>query len=360
MKKIALLLALCMVFIAGAAEATVGTKQLKASYENLKITVDGMPITYQPNQEPFIIDGSTFLSIRAVAEALGCTVTWVAPTKTVMVSNNFKQQALQKDQEIAKLKSQITQKDQEIQTLKTQVANLQDDDEDDDYYYDDDDDEDLSDLEDDLNDDYDKIGRVSVDSIELSGDEDDVDVEIEVDLGDDEDEWADLSDSQIRSFINSIVNDIQDEFSDDTEVSGKIIDSDSDDTLVKFSKEGDDSLEVDYRDEDYRGNSDSDSDGDDVCDDLIGNSYRVGNIDFNVSDAHYYSSSDHAVIALDAEDDDASDLWEELSSSTIRSGAEDVYDDIVEEFEDEDVDIEEITLSFYDEHTSLLDTFDFN
>jgi hypothetical protein len=110
----------------------------------------------------------------------------------------------------------------------------------------------MGDLEDQLNDEYGSLEDVDISNISLDGDEDDVDVEIEVDLGDFEDEWAALSDSDIENFIEDIVSDIQDEFSGDTVVNGIIVDFVSENELVDFIKDGNDDLEVDFNDGDYR------------------------------------------------------------------------------------------------------------
>jgi hypothetical protein len=111
---------------------------------------------------------------------------------------------------------------------------------------------DLSDLESTLVDDYDYLEDVRIDDITLDGDEDDVEVTIEVDLRDFDSEYNDLSDSDIENFIDDIVSYIQDEYSEDTVVTGVITDINSGDDLVDFTKDGTDDLQVNYSDSDYR------------------------------------------------------------------------------------------------------------
>lgn len=63
------------------------TKNVQIQYNNIKLVVDGVPITPKDtngsNIEPFIYNGTTYLPIRAVGEAIGKQVTWDGVTKTV-------------------------------------------------------------------------------------------------------------------------------------------------------------------------------------------------------------------------------------------------------------------------------------
>lgn len=67
--------------------ASTGDVQKTLSYNNIKITLNGNTITPKDANgnavEPFIIDGTTYLPVRAVAEALGLDVQWDGETKTV-------------------------------------------------------------------------------------------------------------------------------------------------------------------------------------------------------------------------------------------------------------------------------------
>ena len=69
--------------------AAQSTKQLDAYYNDIKIVLDGAQIT--PTDvtgkivEPFIVDGTTYLPVRAISEALGKDVTWDGSTNTVRI-----------------------------------------------------------------------------------------------------------------------------------------------------------------------------------------------------------------------------------------------------------------------------------
>ncbi len=67
-------------------------RNLKADFIGIKITLDGSPLTPKDANgkvvEPFAVEGTTHLPLRAVAEALGLGVDWHGPTKTVRLTSN--------------------------------------------------------------------------------------------------------------------------------------------------------------------------------------------------------------------------------------------------------------------------------
>ena len=71
--------------------ATNQTMQKDVTYRNIKIVVDNtkvIPADANGNYvEPFIIDGTTYLPVRAVANAFGKDVAWDDVTNTVSLSN---------------------------------------------------------------------------------------------------------------------------------------------------------------------------------------------------------------------------------------------------------------------------------
>ncbi len=75
----------------GIAIAKTGTENLEAWYANIQIMINGTKI--QPKDangntvEPFIVDGTTYLPIRAVGEALGKEVSWDSETNTVSLND---------------------------------------------------------------------------------------------------------------------------------------------------------------------------------------------------------------------------------------------------------------------------------
>ena len=67
--------------------SSTGNKTVELTYRDIKITLNGTPITPKDANgnavEPFIIDGTTYLPIRAIADALGLDVGWDPGTSTV-------------------------------------------------------------------------------------------------------------------------------------------------------------------------------------------------------------------------------------------------------------------------------------
>ena len=59
-------------------------QNIEAVYNDIKIIVHGKTAT-PSNGEPFIYDGTTYLPVRAVAEALGEVVDWDGNTNTVYI-----------------------------------------------------------------------------------------------------------------------------------------------------------------------------------------------------------------------------------------------------------------------------------
>ena len=71
--------------------AATGTIQKSLLYNNIKITLDGQTVTPKDANgnvvEPFAIDGTTYLPVRAISSALGLDVGWDGATNTVILEN---------------------------------------------------------------------------------------------------------------------------------------------------------------------------------------------------------------------------------------------------------------------------------
>jgi hypothetical protein len=66
--------------------AETGLKTIQATYDNIKITVDGEEV--KMDVEPFSYQNRTFVPVRFVSEALGAQVNWNSETKTVEIIKN--------------------------------------------------------------------------------------------------------------------------------------------------------------------------------------------------------------------------------------------------------------------------------
>jgi Copper amine oxidase N-terminal domain. len=69
--------------------AAQGMRQLDANFNDIKIVIDGERITPKDATgkvvEPFIVDGTTYLPVRAMCEAIGYDVEWGATEWTAFV-----------------------------------------------------------------------------------------------------------------------------------------------------------------------------------------------------------------------------------------------------------------------------------
>lgn len=74
----------------GTAAATVGKRSVELDYNDIKVTMDGKPVSLVDANgnavEPFAMDGTTYLPIRAIASALKLNVGWDGATSTVVLS----------------------------------------------------------------------------------------------------------------------------------------------------------------------------------------------------------------------------------------------------------------------------------
>ncbi len=74
----------------GTASASVGRRTMEADYQNIRITLDGKEVTPTDANgnvvEPFSVDGTTYLPVRAIGNALGLGVDWDSSTGTVVLT----------------------------------------------------------------------------------------------------------------------------------------------------------------------------------------------------------------------------------------------------------------------------------
>jgi len=82
---------ICSLAAGGIAHASPTTRALQARFNNIRVVVDGTEIHPRDaagnRVEPFIIDGTTYLPVRAVGDAVGKAVYWDGPPFTVYLGN---------------------------------------------------------------------------------------------------------------------------------------------------------------------------------------------------------------------------------------------------------------------------------
>ena len=75
------------IILTGTALGATVVKNLEVTYRDIKLVIDGNLVTPKDAVgnvvEPFIYNGTTYLPVRAVAEAVGKSVDWDGDTSTV-------------------------------------------------------------------------------------------------------------------------------------------------------------------------------------------------------------------------------------------------------------------------------------
>lgn len=82
-KKVILAVVCMLAFSASTVLASTAVRSITVYYQDIKMYVDGQRVT--TSAEPFIYNGSTYLPVRAVGEALGENVYWDGATNSVYV-----------------------------------------------------------------------------------------------------------------------------------------------------------------------------------------------------------------------------------------------------------------------------------
>lgn len=72
------------IFLLLAIICSISVKSIAA--ENIKILINNQPLS--TNTPPVIVDGRTLVPLRAIGEAMGCTVTWIGATQTANLMND--------------------------------------------------------------------------------------------------------------------------------------------------------------------------------------------------------------------------------------------------------------------------------
>lgn len=82
----------------GTAAATVGKKTAELSYNNIKVTLDDNAVNLVDVNgnpvEPFMLNNTNYLPVRAVAQAFGLNVGWDGDTNTVILTTPQERKAV--------------------------------------------------------------------------------------------------------------------------------------------------------------------------------------------------------------------------------------------------------------------------
>ena len=248
-RKLCLALGLTTVLSAGVVDAANYTKTLKATFRDIKVTYNGV---VKDVPEPFAVDGTTYLPVRAISEVLNAGVNWDAATSTVKITQAPSQN---NTAEVDSLKQQLNTAtynlavaEREVQKLKEQLAEQDNDDTTSSG-------SDISDsaiektlgiIEEEY---YDKH-RIdwSFDLSKTSSGK--LDLEISYDSRDDETRFNHLSSSSLEDFAEEICETIR-EYHDDVEITGVITDSRTDWEKGEFTYSKSDKFDMSLMSDDF-------------------------------------------------------------------------------------------------------------
>lgn len=296
------------VFITTAVFAEGAFKNLKAWYGDIKIFSNNQQV--QMDVKPFIVDGTTYVPLRALSNILNKNVGWDQANLRIDINDKpdsyaanmayLSQQLVERQIKINELEAKVKQLEAELAKSSTNS---------------------LDDMEKYLNKQYGTYEKIKFD-IDLKGNKDDIEVRIYVDLYDYSTKWKNLSTTKIKGYIKDIVDDILYELKN-AKVTGFIEDSDSRKELVDFYLNTKGSLVVDIK------NSNT-YDLEDLEDELNDVYYKYKGVYFDI----FLSGDKYDIIVdIDAFNDDI----DELSTSDIKKYLENICDEIFYYYPDADI-----------------------
>lgn len=332
------------VFSLGAFAATGTTKSLSAIFRNIKINVNEALV--QTAEEPFIVNGRTYVPLRVIGEALGAYVEWDSATDSVNIFENkdVEKQLQEKDARIAKLEA-------EIEALKKGESIPEEPDADGEKS--------LLDLTEKMVAQYGKLDAVKIKDIRFTGNENYISGNIDVDLRSVGKDWEGLTDSKIKSWASAFCLDVQAYYGEGTEIVGKIKDTDSGDTLVEFSKYSKYPMEITYKDKKHR-----DGKGLDVSEvnkNLENQWYTLEGLRFNLDSVNYITKDREIRLGFDGNNDVTSAAWEAADQNLIKAATTKICKTIADTYiEDATQNPKTVEVKFYDRIGTVLKTWEYN
>lgn len=283
-------------------------KNLKAWFGNISIYRNNQLVQLGDDKRPFIVDGTTYVPVRAMADLFNKEVGWDGINYRIDLNDKpsenlayMSQQLYAAQLEIQALEAKVAQLEEELADRKSGKIGS------------------LKDLKSYLNKQYGTYKKVKFD-IDLYENKKDIEVDIYVDLYYYDYEWDDLTDSNIRKYIQNIVSDILDDYKD-TDIEGSIMDSSTskNKTLVSFYTKSNGTVVIDT---DYRDDSDKYDSLYDLEDDLNWYYDEYEGVSFVIE---LYGDRDDIRVYITASKYDLDYLRER----DIKKYLEEIYDEIV-------------------------------
>jgi hypothetical protein len=202
--------------------------------------------------------------------------------------------------------------------------------------------DDLSDLQEDLNYDYNDIKGVTIGGITLTGGKDDIEVAIHIDTTNitQYDAWTDLRDSDITNFLYDIVDDIRVDYPN-ADIAGFIIDNHDDSILIDFIVSGRGTI-------DFERTGISPGDIQDLEDVLLDTYYEIEGMD--IDGIFLLGDENDVEIKIHIDLTQISDFnhWvDNVSDSEVEDFLQDIVDEIIAYYPN--VNITGVIIDYYDD-----------
>lgn len=312
-KKIAIVLAalILTLSVGSVAFAASGYKDLKAWYNNIKIFKNGQQV--QLDFEPFIIDGYTYVPLRAVGELFNKDFDWDGVNYTINIKdrpdanlNNMMKQIVDQQVTISTLEAKIKSLEAELDKKPTVSS--------------------LSDLKKQLNKDWGKYSDVQFD-IDLYESKGNIEVRIYIDTWYDGNAWNKISTNNRTKYLQNIVNDITKNYKDVNKITGFIEDTETDKEVLTFTTSSKGTVSVTTK-----GSGGSSSSAN--LKDLENSLYKEYKDDMGIVNIILSWNKDDIEVAIYVD----YKYFKNYEKGEIKEYLEEIYDDIVYKYSDAYVD----------------------
>jgi len=260
---------------------------------------------------PVVINGSTYLPIRNMADLFNKDIKWNKQTNSVLLSDKTDSSVAALNLQITDLKNQLSSKDIYTQSLLQKInvlegnSNSTSSDSSSSLIS-------ITDLQDNLNDDYDSYKNADFE-ISLSGDESSVVISIKTNTNN----WFDISTTNQEKYLQDIVNDILDEY-ENASITGKVKDGST--SLIKFTVTSDGDINIDSSSIISNLKTTLNSK---LKSDYLGTLTGIDNNDLEIV---VEGDFDKLTFSVNLNLNTYQSKWDALSSSDIKSFMENIYD----------------------------------
>ncbi len=325
--------------------AFTGSKNVTATYNNIKIVVDGKVIN--TSEEPFVINGVTYVPLRVVSGALDAQVDWDGKNNQVIITTKDS-----KPSEEAALDSSTTgikeDKSNEIDNSNeaakdTAAAEI-------------DEDTAFANL---LLERHGILKGVYFKEFAVEGDKREVSLDITLELSENIEAWSALTDQEVSVWLAEVAEDVQKAYDEDTEVKGRIIREENKDAIIEFEKDGDEKLKTRFYDGNYRTGVAVKTKLT-VEKEYVGKHFYVQGINFIVTSVNYRSDYDTVDVVLSAVESNAQFDWDKLSTRETKQAVKEISQTVVDDFENANISLEKVNTTFKDKRNRGLGLYFYN